>query len=72
MALHTLVVYAHAYMHMQERHHKVVRRYVKDRYNTKCLGQGLAEDLIAYNIMNMRAQPLHTGFIEAHPAHAVW
>ena len=51
-----------------ERHHKCIRRYVVDRKNTTNLENGLAEDLVANSLRDLRAQPLRDGFVEPHPA----
>ena len=55
---------------MQERHHRVIRRFVKDRHNTTSLEQGLAEDLVGNSLHDLRAQPRRDGFVDAHNASA--
>ena len=55
---------------MQERHHRVIRRFVKDRHNTTSLEQGLAEDLVGHSLHDLRAQPRRDGFDDAHNASA--
>ena len=54
--------------HTKERHHKVIRRYVKDRVNTTSLEKGLAEELVAQSLRSLRTEPIHDGFIAPHPA----
>jgi hypothetical protein len=61
-------MHKHLYAMHTERHHKYVRRYVKDRVNTTNLEQGLAEDLVVHTLHDLRAQPLQSGFVEPHPA----
>ena len=61
-------MHKHLYAMHTERHHKNVRRYVKDRVNTTNLEQGLAEDLVVHSLRDLRAQPLQSGFVDPHPA----
>ena len=56
------------YVSTQERHHRVIRRFVVNTLNTRNLEQGLAEDLVARTLRDLRAQPLRDGFIDPHPA----
>ena len=73
MILHDAEICIHCDIHantLQERHHRVIRRLVKDRHNTNSLEQGLAENLVGCNLHDLRAQPRRDGFVDAHDASA--
>lgn len=52
----------------QERHHKVVRRHVKDHFNTNGLERSLAVDLIIQTLRDLESLPIETGLVRPHPA----
>ena len=52
----------------QERHHRVIRRHVDQRFNTTSLEKGLSEDLAIESLRCLKEMPVRDGFIGAHDA----
>ena len=52
----------------QERHHKVIRGHVKDRFNQTNLEKGLAEDLIRHTLRDLKTLPAKSGLVRPHAA----
>jgi len=52
----------------QERHHKVIRMHVKNRFNTTNCESGLAEDLVLHTLRDLTTLPETTGLV--HPYRA--
>ena len=52
----------------QERHHKVIRSFMQNRLHQSNCEKGLAEDLIAHSIRDLRTLPAETGLVRPYDA----